>query len=319
LGRLATQLHGEGIKMRYFFTVALCFVFSSQLHGQSTSKTLRISEHVFEIDRVSLAQQEQKVPEGVVDVRSLLSSKLPVTLEKSAEVQVGDSVYQLSKDIQKKQGGSDIHTWGNVSMRANAEKRGTTTHGIGTEICFLDVSPINGLLPMVGIYHVAEDAPKRLEGEPTTFLAGMVRMLPIEVRFPKEGELVEEFAVPLSTVVKVAKNDPSLKGFLTEPEDPRQIVVGLHGLEFSFSYWTDEDKVHLSQFRYLLSQIVDREKLPGLALDAGKPTIVVDGGTVDIEFSHNEMVVIHLTSEQERDGGNPLLLVLTSELVNENP
>lgn len=60
---------------------------------------------------------------------------------------------------------------------------------------------------MVGIYHVAEDAPKRLEGEPTIFLAGMVRMLPIEIRYPKQGEIVESL--------------PSL--CLPSPKSPRMI------------------------------------------------------------------------------------------------
>ena len=305
--------------MRYLFTVALCLAVNSQLHGQSTSTKLQITERVFEIDRVSLAQGKRIVPEGIIDVRSLLSAERPVKLAESAKVQVGDAVYQLSEHIKKKPGGGDIHTWGNISMHSNASKLGSTTHGIGTEICFLDVSPINGLLPMVGIYRVAKSAPKRMEGESATFLAAMVRMLPIEVRYPKEGEVIEEFAVPISTVAKIATGDPSLKGFLTGPEDPDQILVGLHGLEFSFSYAIEEDKVRLSQYRYLLSQIVDREDLPGLALDAGKPTIVVDGDTIDIEFLHDEMVVIHLTSQQERDGGNPLLLVLTSELLHEKP
>jgi len=105
---------------------------------------------------------------------------------------------------------------------------------------------------------------RRMEGESATFLAAMVRMLPIEVRYPKKGEAIEEFAVPISTVAKIAIGDPSLKGYMTGPEDPDQILVGLHGLDFSFSYAIEEDKVRLSQYRYLLSQIIDREELPGL-------------------------------------------------------
>ena len=261
----------------------------------------------------------RRLAKGAVDVDSFLSSKSPVTLKKSAQVRIGDSFHRLSEHLPKQQGTSALKTWGSVSLRPTVGKPGTTTHGIGTEICYLDVSPVNGLLPMVGVYRLADVSSNRWEGAPASFLTGMVRMLPIEIRYPKEGEVVEEFAVPISTVAKLAGGDPEMQGILTGEDESNRITVSTHGLEFSFSYLIEANgQARLSEYRYLLSQITEREELPGLALDAGKPTVVVDGGTVDVDFSPEEMVVIHLTSAQERSGGNPLLLVLTIEGLDSN-
>ena len=312
--------------MRWMTTALICFACCPYLFGETPAKQVRITERVFEIDRLALVGESQKPPEGVVDVRTLLSSKSPVILKETTKIQIGDSAYRLTETIKGKKNRSSIFTWGSVSFRSNSGKQNlTTTHGIGTEICFLDVSRLNGLLPMVGVYRVDGNGAKRLEGQSTTFVHAMIRMLPIEIRYPKKDEVVEEFAFPISTVGKILTNDPSMRGFLTgnqesNQRDPGGIDVSLHGLEFSFTYSIDDDStVSLSQYRYLLSQIVDREELPGLALNAGRPTIVVDGDTVDIEFSKDELVAIHLTSEQERNGGNPLLLVLTAEAVESRP
>ena len=311
--------------MRLLTTALICLAGCTHLHvhGETAEKQIRITERVFEVDRISLVGERHEGAENVIDVRDLLASETPVTLGRATRIQVGESVYPLTEAIDRRSGRSDLQTWGSVSLRSKLGKQNQgTTHGIGTEICFLDISALNGLLPMVGIYRVEGSAKKRMEGHPTKLLHAMIRMLPIEVRYPKKGEVVEEFAFPISTVAKIVTEDESMRGFLggeqdSDQQDPQWVDVGMHGLEFSFEYSSQRDgTIRMSRYRYLLSQIIEREELPGLALDAGKPTIVVDGDTVDLEFSTDQLVAIHLTSQQERDGGNPLLLVLTSEIVD---
>ena len=61
----------------------------------------------------------------------------------------------------------------------------------------------------------------------------------------------------------------------------------------------------------LLSRSLQTAKLTAAV---GKPTVVVDRIITEFGLTPDTMALIHVPSEEEREGGNPLVLVVTAEV-----
>ncbi len=281
--------------------------------GDSAAKSqrVRVVEAPFEIHGCQMNHAHAKPDNDpdVIDIREVLDADGPLILPKTSRVRIGEAIWSPIAKAPNRKFKDGAYLW--LSLKGTQTAGSEACHAIGQPLTYLERDSDGNLHIRRAMYRIPEDAsPREGGGIQATFFA-----------FFEGGEADEkEGAMPVLLFAKLLEGDQEVKEAFTPPHNDQEWADD-EGLEFvsRATVGSDGKSVTLDPYCAKLVQVVKREKVAGVRLPVGKPTVVVDRIIVKLDLTPDTMALMHIPSEKQREGGHPLVLVVTAEVLEPAP
>lgn len=277
-----------------------------------SQRRIKIVEAPFEIHSCQMNHAHAKPDDGpdVIDIREVLASDKPLIVPKSSQLRIGEALWSPTAKAPYRKFKNGARSWSRMTIDQPSGRRGSP-HAMGQRLTYMERDSDGNLHIRRASFRIPKDAsPREGGGIKATFFTFF------EWAETDDGK---ESTLPVSLFLKLLQGDKDVEEFFTKPLNDQQQVDD-EGLEFESlaTLGPDGRSVTLDPYCVKLVQVVDREKVPGISLPVGKPTVVVDRIITRFVLTPDSMALIHIPSEKEREGGHPLLLVVTAAAVGFN-